>query len=264
MTKISFQDYKKSKVTVEEMFENMERYTDMVINKIQSSLIITGAPGVGKSYLVKKRLEQSGLRQHVDFEIIKGRTSPAGLYYALYEHNDKIIVFDDCDSVFRDETSTNILKAALDSYDERIISYISTKRIKGSDGLPLPTSFRFTGGVVFISNLSQSQMDSAVRSRSFVADIEMTSREVIARMKQLLHDVEPKASMKVKTAALKALTQAADTFDNVEISFRSLIKAIRIRQMNFPNWAMMIAEQCVTVEEPTRKIRKTRKTRKTK
>lgn len=45
-----------------------------------------------------------------------------GLYMALFINRDKLIVFDDCDSVFGNIDSVNILKAALDSYDTRMVS----------------------------------------------------------------------------------------------------------------------------------------------
>lgn len=243
--KVDFETYRDKVVGVDQMFKNIEQYADMVINDVNPSLIITGGAGLGKTYLVKQRLEAAGLKQGGSYEIIKGRTSPAGLYYCLFEHNDKIIVFDDCDSVFKDDTATNILKAALDSYDERTISYISMKPLTGPDGHPLPNSFNFRGRIIFISNLDQSKIDSAIKSRSFVADVSLEPAQMLTRMQTKLEEVEPEVPMKIKTDALKALKEAAEKFEGVSLNFRSLIKAIRIRKMNFENWQVMVAEQCV-------------------
>ena len=73
-----------------------------------------------------------GLRESYDFVHFKGRATAAGLFITLYENSDKIIVLDDCDSVFKDDDAVNILKGALDSYDTRKISYITTKALKMS------------------------------------------------------------------------------------------------------------------------------------
>lgn len=243
--KVDFSLYRDKIIGVDQMFTNIEQYTNMVINGINPSLVITGGPGLGKTFLVKKQLEEAGLVNHRHYVVIKGRTSPAGLYYCLYEHQDKIIVFDDCDSVFKDDTATNLLKAALDSYDERTISYISMKPLKGPDGDPLPNSFTFRGKVIFISNLDQSKIDPAIKSRSFVADLSLDPEQMLNRMNTKLDEVEPGVEINIKKDALKALKEAAEKFEGVSLNFRSLIKAIRIRKMDFPNWQVMVAEQCI-------------------
>jgi len=157
------------------MFNNLERLTKMVGRGIQPSLVITGMAGVGKTHLVKETLKQMGLRESYEFEHFKGKATAAGLFITLYQNSDKIVVLDDCDSVFKDDDAVNILKAALDSYDTRKISYISTKPLKDEFGEPIPAHFEFTGKIIFISNISQSKLDEAIRSRSFVADISMNT-----------------------------------------------------------------------------------------
>ena len=66
-------------------------------------------------------------------------------------------------------------------------------------------------------------------------------------MTDLLSKVEPDVDMKTKREALSALKGAFKKFQGVELNFRSLIKAIRIRQMGFTNWRAMIAEQVMGV-----------------
>ena len=91
------------------------------------AMIVSGPPGVGKSHGVEevldryKTLEQLGGARK--FEVIKGAMSPIGLYCKLFKNADKgnVVVFDDCDSIFNDELSLNILKAALDSKKTRKI-----------------------------------------------------------------------------------------------------------------------------------------------
>ena len=95
-----------------EMFKNIERLTKMVGRGLQPSLVITGGAGMGKTHIVKSTLEEMGLKESYDFVHFKGRATAAGLFVTLYENNDKIIVLDDCDSVFRDDDAVNILKGA--------------------------------------------------------------------------------------------------------------------------------------------------------
>ncbi len=144
--KMSFMSVKQTQ-DPQTMFDNIERLTKMVGRGIQPSLVITGGAGMGKTHLVKNTLEGMGLRESYDFVHFKGRATAAGLFITLYENSDKIIVLDDCDSVFRDDDAVNILKGALDSYDTRKISYITTKALKDEFGAEVPRHFEFSGRI---------------------------------------------------------------------------------------------------------------------
>jgi hypothetical protein len=229
------------------MFGNLERLTKMVGRGIQPSLVITGMAGVGKTHLVKETLKQMGLRESYDFEHFKGKATAAGLYMTLYANSDKIVVLDDCDSVFKDDDAVNILKAALDSYDTRQISYISTRPLKDEFGEPIPTRFEFTGKIIFISNINQSKLDEAIRSRSFVADISMNTEQMFLRMEQLMQTIESKIPMPAKQQALAIMKALHAKYDGVDINLRSFIKAARIAAMGFPEAELenLIAEQII-------------------
>jgi len=209
--KMSFLQAKESQCP-EEMFQNIERLTKMVGRGIQPSLVITGGAGTGKTH---------------------------------HENNDKIIVLDDCDSVFRDDDAVNILKGALDSYDTRKISYISTKSLKDEYGSEVPRHFEFSGRIIFISNISQSKLDEAIRSRSFVADVELTTEQMFTRMSQLANKMESRIPQAAKDQALELMKELDKEFEGVEVNLRSFIKAARICAMGFDNPKMMIAEQII-------------------
>jgi len=243
--KLSFMSVKQQQ-DPQEMFNNIERLTKMVGRGIQPSLVITGGAGMGKTHLVKNTLEGMGLRESYDFVHFKGRATAAGLFITLYENSDKIIVLDDCDSVFRDDDAVNILKGALDSYDTRKISYITTKALKDEFGSEVPRHFEFSGRIIFISNISQSKLDEAIRSRSFVADVDLTTEQMFARMEQLMAKMESKIPMAAKQQALEYMKELDKEFDGLEINLRSFIKAARICAMGFENPKMMIAEQIIS------------------
>jgi hypothetical protein len=230
------------------MFSNLEHLTKMVGRGIQPSLVITGMAGVGKTHLVKETLKQLGLRESYDFEHFKGKATAAGLFITLYQNSDKIVILDDCDSVFKDDDAVNILKAALDSYDTRKISYISTKPLKDEFGEPIPAHFEFTGKIIFISNIHQSKLDSAIRSRSFVADISMNTTQMFQRMDQLIETMEPRIPLAAKQQALEIMKDLDAKYGRVDINLRSFIKAARICAMGFEDPTMLVAEQIIAAE----------------
>jgi len=227
------------------MFNNLTRLTKMVGRGIQPSLVITGGAGLGKTYLVKKTLTDMGLEEAKQFVHFKGRATAAGLFVTIYENSDKIIVLDDCDSVFKDVDAVNLLKAALDSYDTRKLSYISTKPLKDTYGDPVPRHFEFTGKIIFISNISQSKLDEAIKSRSFVADISMNTKQMFQRIDDLKDAMEPKIASEVKEKALSIMKSLEKKYEGVEINLRSFIKACRICAMGFEDCESMVAEQIV-------------------
>ena len=242
--KMSFMSVK-SEIDPAIMFANIERLTKMVGKGIQPSLVITGSAGTGKTHLVKSTLAGMGMRESFEFVHFKGRATAAGLFVTLYENCDKIIILDDCDSVFKDADAVNILKGALDSYDTRNISYITTKPLKDEFGAHLPRTFEFTGKIIFISNIAQSSLDEAIRSRSFVADVDLTKKQMFARVEQLMDKMESGIPVAAKAQALDLMKELEAEFEGVDINLRSFIKAARICAMGFEDPKMMIAEQII-------------------
>jgi hypothetical protein len=140
-------------------------------------------------------------------------------------------VFDDCDSVLKDPVSLNLLKAALDSYDRRIISWRAD--IRDED---LPTSFEFKGRVVFISNMSSVQLDQAIVSRSMVVDLSMTNAQKVERMSFLMNqeDFMPEFTMEAKKDAMVLIGDLKDRVK--ELTLRTLIQVTKIRTSAGAKW----------------------------
>ena len=82
-------------------FEFLNQLAKMVIWKVTPSLIITGEGGLGKSHSVMEAISQCDLFKN-EWVVIKGYSTPRGLYNTLYDNRDKIVVFDDCDSILED------------------------------------------------------------------------------------------------------------------------------------------------------------------
>jgi hypothetical protein len=187
-----------------ERFEILEDMTRAVKKGDVRAMIVSGAPGVGKSFGVEKVLAKHQLMADVandeklkKFEIVKGAMSAIGLYSKLYEYSDKkcILVFDDCDSVLLDDLSLNILKAALDTSKKRMIHWNTDSRLLRSEGVP--NSFEFKGGAIFITNINFANIKSkklqdhlaALESRCHYIDLTVHGeREKMLRIKQIVGD----------------------------------------------------------------------------
>jgi hypothetical protein len=236
-----------SRFTINERFGFVTDMVAMLASGAQASVVVTGPGGLGKSFTVTKALADCGmtdvslledfavgtvLKTAKTFRVIKGYSTPKGLYRTLYENKDGVIVFDDCDSVLKDPVSLNLLKGALDSYSRRIISWRAD--IRDED---LPTSFEFKGRVVFISNLSSSNIDQAIITRSMAVDLSMTNKQKIERMKHLLSSGEfmPEFDKTIKADAMSLIERLQDQVK--ELSLRTLIQVTKIRQSAGKNWA---------------------------
>jgi hypothetical protein len=236
-----------------EVFEDLATYIDMVVDGDMYSLLLTGQAGVGKTYLVTKKLEQRGLKRNEDYFKITGKTTAAGMYMTLYQYNGKMILFDDCDSVFGDDNAVNVLKGALDTAKIREISWNSAIPLKTPDKKDVPKRFDFTGKVIFISNLAKKKVDPAIRSRAFMLEIALTKEDMISRMWSLLPKVELPSGVVVGGAirkkAMNMIVEAAEQNENIELNMRTLLKAISIvnKVKNEETAQRLIAQQCAGV-----------------
>lgn len=236
-----------SRFSINERFGFVGDMVTMLCKGAQPSVIITGPGGLGKSYTVTKTLEANGFKDMSildesfevgtktaknKFVVVKGYSTPKGLYRLLYENKDGVIVFDDCDSVLKDPVSLNLLKGALDSYSRRIISWRAD--IKDED---LPTTFEFKGRVVFISNLASSQIDQAIITRSMAVDLSMTTQQKVERMRFILQSGEfmPTTNKQFKDDAIALIEELQDKVK--ELSLRTLIQVTKIRANAGANWA---------------------------
>ena len=98
-------------------FEMLDEMTKAVLNGDIRAVIVSGPPGVGKSYTVEGQIERANMFANISntkpkHEVVKGSASAIGLYKKLYEYSDEnsVLVFDDCDSILFDDVSLNLLK----------------------------------------------------------------------------------------------------------------------------------------------------------
>ena len=115
------------------LYGHMAQLVGMAVKGTLRSLLIYGGPGTGKTYTIMKTIDEGGLVKNQDFVKLSGKASPIEIYKTLFMFRERgLVVFDDLDSMWRNEDATNILKAALDTSPVREISWASTQTINVS------------------------------------------------------------------------------------------------------------------------------------
>ena len=250
--------------TINERFDFTRQLAKMVIEKKARSLIVGGEGGIGKTFTIKEAFDQLGkvdvatllpsiedlnpievddtepeIEGKVfaemnafkgDYVVIKGHASAKALYRILWENRNRTILFDDCDKVLQDQTAVGLLKPALDSYDDRWVSWRVEGFAKDSD---LPSTFKFNGSIIFITNMAMAKIDEAVKTRCYKVDVSMTFPQRIERMEAVLADVMPDIDLDKKVDALNLIKENLHRVKDV--NFRSLMNLITIRE-TVANW----------------------------
>lgn len=244
-----------------ERFEMLHEMTKAAVNGDIRAMIVSGPPGVGKSYGVEQEIEKATLfdvvaGRKLRAEVVKGSATPIGLYQTLYKYSDSncVVVFDDCDSILLDDVSLNLLKGALDSGKKRKISWLSESSTLRREGIP--DSFNFNGSVIFITNLKFDKMKSqklkdhldALQSRCHYLDLTLdTMRDKILRIKQIAKAGELFADFDISDVGQAMIIDFMDTNKN-QLREMSLRMAIKIAQLykSFPNsWEKMARTTCM-------------------
>jgi len=244
-----------------ERFEILTEMTKAVKSGDVRAMIVSGPPGVGKSFGVEQVLEKDGLfdvlgERKPRYEIVKVAMSAIGLYAKLYEYSDakNVLVFDDCDSILMEDLSLNILKGALDSGKKRFISWNTDSRILRSEGIP--DRFEFKGAAIFITNIKFAHVRSkklkdhldALESRCHYIDLEMdTNREKILRIKQITMDgMLDVYDFEVPALARDEILEFIDTNQDKlrELSLRMVLKIADLRKSFPKNWKAMANNTC--------------------
>jgi len=244
-----------------ERFEILDEMTKAVKTGDVRAMIVSGPPGVGKSFGVERQLQKADLfntlaEKKPKFEVVKGAMSSIGLYAKLYEFSEKgnVVVFDDCDSILMEDLSLNILKGALDSSERRWISWNTDSRLLRSEGIP--DRFEFKGAAIFITNIKFKHVKSkrlrdhldALESRCHYIDLAIdTNREKILRIKQVVTDADMLARYEFEQCVKDELVAFVEANQDKlrELSLRMVLKLADLRK-SFPNsWQAMAKTTCM-------------------
>ncbi|QZI90484.1 hypothetical protein MYOV003v1_p0160 [Vibrio phage 207E48.1] len=231
---------------IRKRFEVLGMMSQAVIDGRVRGLIVSGAPGIGKTHQFEKDLNRAKEEGEIEELVhIKGKVTPLFLYDTLYKHSSEgsVVLLDDCDNIFEDETSLNILKASTDSGDCRMVSYGSTcKYLEDND---IPAQFEFKGTVVFITNLNFVGMIErgtrmaphfgALLSRSHYLTLGVyTNTEILVRVQQVAAETPLLASRGIDEATTQEMVEWMwENVDNMrEVSIRTLLKLADYAKMD--------------------------------
>ena len=246
---------------IRERFEILTEMTKAATAGDIRAMIVSGPPGVGKSFGVEAEVEKACLfdklsGKRLRAEVVKGSATPIGLYQTLYKYSDAncVLVFDDCDSILLDDVALNLLKGALDSGKKRVISWLSESSALRREGIP--DRFEFKGSVIFITNLKFDKMKSqklrdhldALQSRCHYLDLTLdTMRDKLLRIKQIAKDGVLFADYDFNEYAQDDIIDFMHVNKDRlrEVSLRMALKIADLRK-SFPgNWKRMSETTCM-------------------
>ena len=241
-------------------FSILDEMAEAVSTSKVRAMIVSGPPGIGKSYGVEQALEKNNMFEDIAgskrrFEVVKGAMSAIGLYKKLYEHSGKghVVCFDDCDAILYDDLALNLLKAALDTGKKRTLHWNTESRTLMAEGMP--NSFEFNGGVVFITNIKFDNVKSkklqdhlqALQSRCHYLDLTIDSmRDRMLRIRQICGQ-----GMLEKYAMPKDVEEdlIQFIFENKhklrEISLRMVLKIADLWKMNPEKYKLLAENTCM-------------------
>jgi hypothetical protein len=229
-------------------YANMELLVNSVANGITKSMVISGAAGVGKSFLIKKILEQN---PNIMFTNVRGYVKPTGIFKLLWENRfeNNVIVFDDCDSVMEDVVGLNLLKSALELTNSRKICWMSEKEFISEDGETIPKYFDYRGQIIFLSNIDFIDLINkgnklaphlaALESRTIYLDLKIrTNREKLMRIKQVVKESSILEDRGIYSDEEKELmSYLIDNVENLrEVSLRTVEKLAALYLASHTKW----------------------------
>ena len=164
---------------LEQRQQLLSHHVRLVARGMSNGLAVYGSRGgLGKTRVVLATLKEEGLSPLV----LNGHITPLSLYTNLYERPDTVLFLDDCDSLFRNLPALGILRSALwgETNEKRLVTYNSSQ-------LKIPSSFFFTGKIVFAINTlpMKNAAFQAVLSRVDQFELAATNEEVLDLMREL-------------------------------------------------------------------------------
>jgi hypothetical protein len=225
-------------------FDILAQLTTCVAKGYSNGVFVTGPGGTGKTYTILQSVERAGMKKvddqgNGDYVVIKGYSTAAAMFNELYTHRDKLVIFDDCDSVLNDPTGLNILKAVLDTYPIRTVSWNTNS--------PLITCpvYDFTGQIIFISNKDPSKLNasqSALKTRVFHVHLAGTPEQMRDRCVELMPEiVREHGKGELNLVAVEELQKyVLANYEQIRnLSLRFAVNLVSIRRFNPTGWKVL-------------------------
>ena len=163
---------------LEERQNLLAHHVRLVTRGMSVGLFVFGSQGgLGKSRTVLRTLADEG----VSPVLVNSHITPLALYATFYHNrSERVIFFDDVDSIFGSMSHLGLLRSALWG-DPRVVTY-------GSSQLDdLPASFIFESRIIFSGNVIPKRNDAfkAVLSRCDIFQLDATQEEVVDLMRSV-------------------------------------------------------------------------------
>jgi len=166
---------------LEERQRLLAHHVRLVTRRMSNGLCVYGSKGgLGKTKIILQTL----LEELVRPLILNGHVTPLALYQNLFHSRDCLVFIDDADALYRNLPALGILRSALWGQGKsRLVTYNSSQ-------LEIPSSFEFTGGIIFTANTlpMKNPAFNAVLSRVDVFELDATNDEVLEMMTELARE----------------------------------------------------------------------------
>jgi hypothetical protein len=236
--RITGEDPEQPRMDINKRFGMMTRLVKAMVTGENNSMIILGQGGTGKTSSVLRTLAEQGLEArnpgqvcepHKHYLHVKGVAAATELYRILFENPEALVLFDDCDSVLEEGNGMNVLKAVLDTFPERTVSWISTYVQKT---MGLPESFEFKGKIIFVTN--KQYINQALKSRSLIVDLNMTTKELCDRLDMIGRKMNEEITEEEHTELIAFLRENATKF--ADLSLRTYAKIANLITAGETDW----------------------------
>lgn len=228
------------KVAYEDQLEDLKALITLTVKGASNALFIAGRGGVGKTFVVEETLNKLGLRDGDGYFKQTGSASAAGIYRLLFQHRKDVVLFDDADGALADQDGRNLIKAATDTKKVRKLAWAkNAKNLVDGDEITdaqidagmLPTSYEFTGRVIFISNLPINKLDPdrALRTRALMISIDPTDEEVINFMHKIVDKIPLEDGLTLDHDERDEVVKMIDSGAKEDLNIRKLVRSLNIR-----------------------------------
>lgn len=239
---VSTETMEQAETRINTRFNTLAKLSRLLIGGTIETLIVSGPPGLGKSFTVENELRKHDPNGDT-WRVSKGYAKATGLYKLLWEfrHPGNILVFDDCDSIFEDMIALNLLKGATDTSKRRQVCWLSEAVMIGEDGDNIPRNFEFEGSIFFITNLDFDYYIkrghklaphlNALLSRAHYMPLMLRgTRDAVIRIKQVVRDTNMLADLteQEKHDVINFVETHADNL--WELSLRTVLKVAALRK----------------------------------
>lgn len=223
----------------------------------------------GKTHMVEKALSELGMEDGAGYFKNTTSASASGMYRTLYNYRDSVILFDDCDAVFKDQESRNLLKAATDTKPKRKLGWSKSAswiyrgdpadldKLQNEDNPDFdfteapdeenkkyPRYFDFSGRIIFISNLQLDQIDpdGALRTRGFIMSINPTNDELINFMESILDNIKLENNLQLDSDSRRKVLEIIKSGHNKEeMNIRKLVRGMNMAAAGIPGWETLVS-----------------------